>query len=44
MKIMIVGDVHGEFGTLNTLINRRKPDMIIACGDLDTGQSLKVLQ
>jgi hypothetical protein len=33
MKIMIVGDVHGEFGTLNTLINRRKPDMIIACGD-----------
>jgi len=33
MKIMILGDVHGEFGKLNQLINRRKPDLIIACGD-----------
>lgn len=32
-KIMIVGDVHGEFGELNKLINSKKPDMIIACGD-----------
>jgi len=33
LKVMILGDIHGEFGTLNTLINRRKPDLIIACGD-----------
>jgi len=33
MKTMIVGDVHGEFGTLNQLINKKKPDIIIACGD-----------
>jgi len=33
MKIMIVGDIHGEFGTLNTLINRKSPDLVIACGD-----------
>jgi len=50
MKIMIVGDVHGEFGTLNQLINRRKPDLIIACGDfgfwpnLGDGYSLEYLK
>lgn len=33
MKILIVGDVHGEFGRLNELINRRSPDIIICCGD-----------
>lgn len=33
MKIMIVGDVHNEFGILNNLINKKKPDLIIACGD-----------
>lgn len=33
MKTMIVGDVHGEWGRLNILINRRKPHLLIACGD-----------
>lgn len=33
MKILIVGDVHNEFGRLNELINRRNADLIIACGD-----------
>ena len=32
-KILIVGDVHGEFGILNSLINNKKPDILIACGD-----------
>lgn len=33
MKTLITGDVHGEFGYLNQLINRTKPDQIICCGD-----------
>lgn len=33
MKIQIVGDVHAEFDWLNSLIARRKPDVLIACGD-----------
>ena len=33
MKILIVGDVHGYFGRLNTLINDKKPDLVICCGD-----------
>lgn len=33
MNILVVGDVHMEFGALNMLINKKKPDMILACGD-----------
>jgi Icc-related predicted phosphoesterase len=33
MKILIVGDVHGYFGRLNTLINDKRPDLMICCGD-----------
>ncbi len=33
MRIMITGDVHMEFDRINTLINKKKPDMIICCGD-----------
>lgn len=31
--IVIVGDVHAHFGLLNSFINKKKPAMIIACGD-----------
>lgn len=30
---MIVGDIHGRFGYLNKLINKRAPEVIICCGD-----------
>lgn len=33
MKIMVIGDVHGRFGDLNTFINKRQPDILLACGD-----------
>jgi len=33
MKVLIVGDVHNEFGTLNILLNKQKPDLTICCGD-----------
>lgn len=33
MKIIALGDVHGEFGRLNTIINRKRPSIILQCGD-----------
>jgi len=32
-KIMIIGDCHGRFNDLNTLISKKKPDTILQCGD-----------
>lgn len=31
--ILILGDVHAEWGKLNTLINTKRPDIILQCGD-----------
>ena len=31
--IAIVGDIHGEFGTLNSFINKKQPKMVLVCGD-----------
>lgn len=33
MNILYVGDIHGQFGELNKLINNKKPDIAIQCGD-----------
>jgi len=33
MNYYVVGDLHGEFGALNKLINKKHPDGILACGD-----------
>lgn len=33
MKILITGDIHGDFGVLNRLINTKHPDLTICCGD-----------
>lgn len=33
MKILIVGDLHGDWGRLNTLITNKNPDIILQCGD-----------
>jgi len=33
MKILITGDIHNMFGRLNNVINKKKPDAIICCGD-----------
>jgi predicted phosphodiesterase len=32
-KIIITGDIHGYWGHLNTLINKKNPDILIICGD-----------
>ncbi len=33
MKVMIVGDIHGRWDKLNTLINKKKPDIVLSTGD-----------
>jgi len=32
-KILITGDIHNEFHRLNELINKKKPEAVICCGD-----------
>lgn len=32
-KIIITGDIHGDWGYLNTLINKKNPHILIVCGD-----------
>ena len=43
MKIFMIGDVHGRFGDLNTLINNKHPDMVICCGDFGYWPGVKGL-
>lgn len=33
MKTLITGDVHNRFDDLNQLISKKKPDLVICCGD-----------
>ncbi len=35
MKILVLGDTHAEFNKINTLINKKHPDLILQCGDFD---------
>jgi len=32
-KVIVTGDIHNEFGRLNELINKKKPELVICCGD-----------
>lgn len=32
-KIYVMGDIHGLFGKLNTFISKKRPDIILQCGD-----------
>lgn len=40
-KCLVVGDVHGEFGKLNTLIDKKKPSAVIQVGDFGFWPNLK---
>jgi Icc-related predicted phosphoesterase len=31
--ILAIGDLHGKWGAINTLINKKNPDIILQCGD-----------
>jgi len=43
MKILILGDVHAEFGKLNEIINRKNPDLVICCGDFGYWPNVKTI-
>jgi predicted phosphodiesterase len=44
MKVLILGDIHAEFGQLNTIIDRKKPELVICCGDYGFWPSIKTLK
>ena len=31
--IVVIGDVHGDFGRLNTFVNHKRPTLLLRCGD-----------
>ena len=33
MKVLITGDIHGDFAQLNNILNKKRPDLTICCGD-----------
>jgi len=33
MKIIVTGDIHNQFDYLNALINKKRPDIVMCCGD-----------
>lgn len=32
-KVLVVGDIHAEWGALNQLIQQKQPDIVLQCGD-----------
>jgi metallophosphoesterase superfamily enzyme len=32
-SIVVIGDIHGEFGKLNTLVSYKRPEIILQVGD-----------
>lgn len=43
MSILAVGDLHGDWGSFNNLINKKKPEIILQCGDFGYWPSLERL-
>lgn len=41
-EILIVGDIHGSWGRLNTLITKKSPDIVLQCGDFGWWPSMEV--
>jgi hypothetical protein len=39
--IMVVGDVHADFGALNTLLNKKRPKIVLQCGDFGFWPNMK---
>ena len=33
MKVLVVGDIHGDWGKLNSLLTVKRPDIVLQCGD-----------
>lgn len=42
MKILIVGDIHGDWGKLNALITKKQPYIVLQCGDFGWWPKMEV--
>ena len=42
MKLMAVGDLHGDWGKLNALIQQKTPDIVLQCGDFGWWPKMEV--
>lgn len=42
MLILVVGDIHADWGKLNALINDKSPDIVLQCGDFGYWPSMEV--
>ena len=43
-RILIVGDIHGDWGSLNKLINTKKPTLVLQAGDFGWWPKMEVKQ
>lgn len=41
-KILVVGDLHGDWGRLNILIQKKQPDIVLQCGDFGWWPAMEV--
>ena len=41
-KVLIVGDLHGDWGKLNAIITKKKPDLVLQCGDFGWWPKMEV--
>lgn len=41
-KIMVVGDLHGDWGKLNALIAQKQPEYVLQCGDFGWWPALEI--
>ena len=44
MKILVVGDLHGDWARLNQLISQKRPDIVLQCGDFGWWPRMEVLR
>lgn len=42
MKVLVCGDIHGDWGRLNQLMSQKRPDIVLQCGDFGWWPSMCV--
>ena len=42
MKILVIGDLHGDWGKLNALLVKKQPDIVLQCGDFGWWPKMEV--
>ena len=44
MNTLVVGDLHGDWSSLNQLINKKQPNLVLQCGDFGHWPALEYLK